>query len=238
MAFATNELFSSATQSSMVRVIARHVDPVEFGSGSGTLAPLTPVGYDEVNDVWGVWTAKTQEINTITSNATPATAGTFTITVNGETTATIAYNATAAAVQAALEALNGVEIGDVAAVATTGANLGVASAVVTLTWGEKLAAQDIVIAATYSFTGNDHVLATSTAGVTAGGRHIIKGFVYPDSITLDGSNSVLGQVLKKGDVFYDDIVLSSGETQANLDAALKDGPLARDLVIKGLAGVR
>lgn len=241
MALVTNELYSSATQGSMVRVIPEHVEVCKFGDGSGTLAPLTPVGYDETNAEWGVWTAKTQEVNTITSNATPNTGGTFTLKVNGETTEAIAFNATAATIQAALEALDGIEPGDVTAVATAEANLGVASAVVTLTWGEKLAAQDIKITIDDSgLTGGsgNHALATSTAGVSAGGRHIIKGFVYPDSVVLSASGEVLGQVLKRGVVRYADIVLPSGETQANLDAALKDGPLARGLIIKGLAGVR
>lgn len=241
MALVTNELYSSATQGSMARVIPEHVEVSKFGSGSGTLAVLTPCGYDEVNAEWGVWTALVREVNTITSNATPNTGGTFTLTVNGETTEPIAFNATAAVVQAALEALNGVDLGDVAAVATAEANLGVASAVVTLTWGGKLAAQDIKI--TIDDTGltggsGDHALATSTAGVTAGGRHIVKGFVYPDPVVLSASGEVLGQVLKRGIVRYDDIVLPAGETQSVLDAALKDGPLARGLVIKGLAGVR
>lgn len=45
--------------------------------------------------------------------ATGATAGTFTLTFDGETTAAIAYNATAATVQAALEGLSNIDPGDV-----------------------------------------------------------------------------------------------------------------------------
>ena len=41
------------------------------------------------------------------------TGGTFTLTYNGQTTAAIAYNATAAQVQSALEALNNIAPGDV-----------------------------------------------------------------------------------------------------------------------------
>ncbi|MFB7428788.1 hypothetical protein ACFC0K_36510 [Streptomyces hydrogenans] len=41
------------------------------------------------------------------------TDGNFTITHSGQTTAAIAYNATAAAVQAALEALSNVNSGDI-----------------------------------------------------------------------------------------------------------------------------
>ncbi|MFF9894975.1 hypothetical protein [Streptomyces longispororuber] len=42
------------------------------------------------------------------------TGGTYTLTLSGQTTSGIAYNATASAVQAALEALSNVEVGDVA----------------------------------------------------------------------------------------------------------------------------
>lgn len=105
------------------------------------------------------------EINTITADATPATAGTFTLTVSGQTTAGIAYNATAAAIETALEALSNVVPGDVTAIATTGANLGAASAVVTLTWGGAFAGTNVTITADMAgLTGNPHVFATPTQG--------------------------------------------------------------------------
>lgn len=53
----------------------------------------------------------TNEIQTVT--LTDATAGTFTLTFDGQTTSTIAYDATAAAVQSALEALSNLDSGDV-----------------------------------------------------------------------------------------------------------------------------
>lgn len=54
----------------------------------------------------------TNEAQTVTITGTP-TGGSFTLTFNGETTGTIVFNATAAAVQTALEALVGIEVGDV-----------------------------------------------------------------------------------------------------------------------------
>lgn len=56
--------------------------------------------------------AGTQEVNTITTTGT-VTGGTFTLTYSAQTTAAIAWNATAADVQAALEALSNVAPGDV-----------------------------------------------------------------------------------------------------------------------------
>jgi hypothetical protein len=57
----------------------------------------------------GPWNEK----HSVTITGTP-TGGTFTLTYSGQTTAGIAYNANAAAVQAALEALSNIGVGDVA----------------------------------------------------------------------------------------------------------------------------
>lgn len=55
----------------------------------------------------------TNEVQRLTITGTP-TGGTFTMSFNGQTTAAIAYNATAAAVQSALEALSNIAAGEVA----------------------------------------------------------------------------------------------------------------------------
>jgi hypothetical protein len=59
------------------------------------------------------------EIETVTITGDP-TGGTFTLTYTGQTTAAIAYNATANAVQVALEALNNLNHGDVRVTGTAG----------------------------------------------------------------------------------------------------------------------
>lgn len=59
----------------------------------------------------------TNEVQTITISAT---GGTFTITYSGQTTSAIAYNATAATVQAALEALSNIAVGDVSVTGSAG----------------------------------------------------------------------------------------------------------------------
>lgn len=56
--------------------------------------------------------AGTNEIQTVTFRGTP-TGGTFTLTFQGETTSALAYNASAATVETALEALTSVTSGDV-----------------------------------------------------------------------------------------------------------------------------
>ena len=59
------------------------------------------------------------EVQTVTVGA-GATGGTFTLTFEGQTTAGIAYNATAAAVLAALEALSNIDPGDVTVTGAAG----------------------------------------------------------------------------------------------------------------------
>ena len=105
-------------------------------------------------------------VNRITANATPGTGGSFTLSVFGQTTAAIGYNATAASVQSALEALSSVGVGGVSCAATTGANLGVANAVVSITWAGKHANTGIALTGDFTgITGNDHVLSTFTPGM-------------------------------------------------------------------------
>ena len=53
------------------------------------------------------------EVQRISISGSPA-GGTFTVTWSGQTTAAIAFNATAATVQAALEALSNIDVGEVA----------------------------------------------------------------------------------------------------------------------------
>lgn len=60
----------------------------------------------------------TNEVQTVTLNN--ATGGTFTLTFSGQTTAAIPYNATAAAVQSALEALSNIGVGDVVVAGSAG----------------------------------------------------------------------------------------------------------------------
>ena len=64
------------------------------------------IGGDTINR------AAVAEVQTVTITGTP-TGGTFTLTYNGQTTTGIAYNAIAAAVQSALEALSNIAPGDV-----------------------------------------------------------------------------------------------------------------------------
>lgn len=248
MALQSEELFGDAVnQTPNLRAFPEQngIIPGKLASYSPDrdLPNLTPLYWDDVASNWAVWVGASNEVNTITAASTPATAGNFKLTVNGQQTANIAFNANAAAVQSALEALSNVEPGDVvAADSGPGSNLGTGSHVVTLTWGGNLAGQDITISIdTSGLTGNPHVLATSTAGGAApsdGG--LIDGFLWaPDQAhSALAAGETLIQVFVLGLIHRDDIPVPSGESQTNLDSALLSSSLReKGIILQGLAGV-
>lgn len=109
----------------------------------------------------------TNEVQTITITGTP-TGGDFTLTYDGQTTGNIAYNADAATVQAALEALSNIGAGDVSC--GGGALPGSA---VTVTFQGALAATNVaqMTADDSGLTGGstpEVTVATITAGLAAG----------------------------------------------------------------------
>ena len=118
--------------------------------------------------VAGVPGAGTSEVQTITIGGTP-TAGTFTLTFEGHTTAAITWSATnntlIANIDAALEALNNVGTGGVTtAVGTMTAGIGTA----TVTFAGNLAKKAVgLMTATSSLTGTSPTVAVAetTPGV-------------------------------------------------------------------------
>lgn len=105
------------------------------------------------------------EVQTLSITGSP-TGGTFTITYSGQTTAAIAYNASAAAVQAALEALSNIAVGDVTCAGGT-----LPGTAVTITFTGALANIDVdLITATSSLTGGTAPAIVRTE-TTKGGDH-------------------------------------------------------------------
>lgn len=106
----------------------------------------------------------TSEVNVLTITGVP-TGGTFTVTVNGQTTGTVAFDAAAATLQTALLALSSVGVGDVVVSGSAGGPY-------TLTWGGRLAGTDITITASGAgLTGGTApavTVGTTTAGTTGG----------------------------------------------------------------------
>lgn len=245
MALQPNELFGpKVSQLPNLRAY-----PHEGGISVGTLAALaadadvahlTPMSYADATGFWAIWAEATAEVSTITANATPATAGDFTLSVDGETTAAIAFDATAAVVQAALETLSNVSPGDVSAVQTAGADLGDASAIVTLTWGGAYEGVDVLLTANMAgLTGNAHVLAEATKGSGADLKDVDALLWAPDvphAGLLAGETHI--QLLKRGVAHAGDVPLPAGESQSVLDAALKSLALRqKGLTMQGLPGI-
>src|ERR1044072_9313374 len=114
--------------------------------------------------LYGRYAGQASEAQTVALTGTP-TGGTFTLTLNGETTAAIAYNATAAAVEAALEALPSLAAADVTV--TAGPGPGTAWVVA---FGGAYAGQNVAqMTATGSLTGGSSPAVAATPPTAGGG---------------------------------------------------------------------
>lgn len=121
---------------------------ITSGPDSGKIGPYQAAG--------------TAEVQTVTITGAP-TGGTFTLTFNGQTTAAIPYNATAAQVQSALEALSTIVPGDILC-----AGGPLPATAVTVTFFGNLIGDQPQMTATGSFTGGTSpavAVTTTTAGV-------------------------------------------------------------------------
>jgi len=127
------------------------------------------------------------EVQTLSIVTGTPTTGTFKLTLNGETTAAINYNASAADIQSALEALAGVEAGDVVC---SGSSL--PGGPVTITFGGNLAGMDIT-----QITVSDSTLDTGTVSVveTTKGND---GWIVRNSNNI--SDAITGVTLNLQDV--------------------------------------
>lgn len=129
------------------------------------------LGKVTATSLYGPYAGRASEVQTINLGA--ATAGTVTIGFDGETTAAIAFNATAATVQTELEKLSNVQAGDIV---VTGGPL---PGTITLTFGGQYAGKDVsqVVVTPTGLTGGAVTVATTTAGgsATADGRQTMAG---------------------------------------------------------------
>lgn len=155
------------------------------------------------------------EVQTVTITGTP-TGGTFTLTFDGQTTAGIAYNASAATVKSALEALSNIDVGDV----TCGGGALPGSAV-TITFGGRYAGRRMpLITASSSLTGGTSpaiTVATTTDGSPAEPVFRLPS-VVPDVVYL---RIRISTAISSGtSVFLDHAAL------AKMQALYTGGPLA------------
>ncbi|MGW2666226.1 hypothetical protein ACWCW7_35185 [Nocardia tengchongensis] len=144
----------------------------------------------------------TSEVQTITITGSP-TGGTFTATFSGQTTAAIAYNAAASAVQAAIAALSNVGTGNVAVSGSAGGPY-------TVTFQGALAHTNVPqMTTTGSFTGGSSPAVAVTTGTGGANAHYLNGYIP--------SGTVIGQVTATG-LFgpYDDNASDGRQTAYGL----------------------
>jgi hypothetical protein len=146
--------------------------------------------------LYGPYRGTTEEVQSVTITGSP-TGGTFTLTYSGQTTAAIPYNATAAQVQTALEALSNIGVGDV--VVAGGPGPGSAFSV---TFAGALANTDVAaMTATPSLTGGSTpsvTIGTTTAGGGAGaadGLDVAKGLLFAGDMNVRWGNATAGLLI-------------------------------------------
>jgi hypothetical protein len=179
-----------------------HYTPATMGmlQGRNVMKSGIPLGKITASGLYAPYAGPTSEAQTVTITGGP-TGGTFTLTWSGQTTTAIAYNATAATVQAALVALSNIAPGDVT---VTGA----AGGPYTVTFGGAYLSDDVAaMTATASLTGGSTpgvTIATATAGGAAtasDGTQILAGFLVDHIFFNPASTKAGGALLWRGEVF-------------------------------------
>ena len=158
-----------------------------------------PLGKVTATGLYAPYSAVTNEVQTLTVTGGP-TGGTFTITFDGQTTTAIAYNATAATVQTALEGLSHVNPGDITVTGNAGGPW-------TLTFGGQYLGENVAtVTTTEAFTGGtspDITIATTTAGGTAtatDGSQVFAGFLFTEVAFHPGATKVAAPLMVHGQI--------------------------------------
>jgi hypothetical protein len=134
--------------------------------------------------------ATSQEVQTVTVTGAP-TGGTFTLTYAGQTTAAIVYNATAAAVRTALEALSNLAPGDVTVTGSAGGPW-----TVTFTGGGDVAQMTADGTALTGGTTPSVTVTTTTAGGGTGEDAVAKGLLFPGDVNLADGDVITGMLIR------------------------------------------
>lgn len=208
-------------------------------SGAPVLPHLLPLVKSGLN--WAVFNDEggTAQVNVLTADTPTATAGTFTLTIEGQTTAPIAFNAAAAAIIAAIVALGYVATTDFTVVDGGGglaADAGTAT--ITFTNSGALSGPVSVSADFSALVGNPHVLSEPTPGTLGSGDEIHGLLWAPLGQETDASDEVTVQVFRRGRVHADDVPLPSGVSRSSVEAALLNQELRKlGIEVSGLPGV-
>ena len=167
------------------------------------------------------------EVQRVGVTSTYLTGGTFTLNYNGQTTAAIAYNATAAQVQSALEALNNIAPGDVVVTKlqdTTSAQEWKLSFQGAL-GGANLVQSTIDSTNVWAMGGKTEIEATDTQG-SSGGSEV-------QTVTLSNAT---GGTFRLASAGYVTTPLAYNATAAQVDAALDALASVDNVTVTGNAG--
>lgn len=129
----------------------------------------------------GAPTDAVDEVQSVAIAGTPPTGGTFTLTHSGQTTAAIAFDADAAEVEAALQALSNIDAGDVLC---SGTDLPGGTILVTFRRGLGGQNVDAMTGSAANLTGganNTITIATPTAGIRGTFRGAQAGALLADT---------------------------------------------------------
>ncbi len=170
--------------------------------------------------LYAPYQAATSESQTVTITGGP-TGGTFTLSWDGATTAGVAYNAAAAAVQTALEALPNINPGDV----TVTGGPGPATPWV-VAFGGRYAGTDVaqMTASGASLTGGSSPAVGVTTGTAGGaespaGEGVADGFLFNSTVMRVGGPDVGAPLLWRGVIQVSNLPANSG-LDANARAQL------------------
>lgn len=213
------------------RIIANNTLNVLFGptaSADVEMAACYPVAFNTNTGKYAPWIAP--DPSKIVVDIGTNSGGTWGLTINGVVIANtvFAYNATAALVQATIRAY--------------GYNVSVtlASGVYTITFDDdaEISVLPTVTGDVTQLSGGSGATATPDAGTATYNTHKIVGFVYPETITTDQTDDVIGVITQECEIAYAEIaaLIGSGSLTA-LQAALKDGLVAKGIIVQGLVGI-
>jgi hypothetical protein len=173
--------------------------------GRNVMKSGIPLGVVTSSGLYAPYSGPRSEVQTVTITGGP-TGGTYTLTFSGQTTAAIPYNATAAQVKTALEALSNVNPGDVA----VSGGPHPATAVVVTFGGQYLSDDVAQMTASGSFTGGTSpaiAVTTTTAGGGASasdGTEVLAGFLVDGFSFNPASTKAAGALLWHGEIYAED----------------------------------
>ncbi len=228
----------------------------EGGSTLATLASLDASTFIETQNaqnaklrIDGFPSGSQDEVQTLSITGGTPTTGSFRLSLNGETTAAINYNFSAADIQAALEGLSGVQAGDVI---VTGTNL--AAGDIGIQFAGNLAGTDIdkmlvtdadtldagVISVTETVKGNDGWLHRNSNNVTDALSGISLNLQEvtedgnPIEVTVNRSTSSVSKKIQTLVSKYNELMEELKNTTEYNDESKSMGILSRDYSVTSL----